>query len=42
MTQAGIEPATFRVAVQYLNHYATATPLLVGIWVLSRGRVAGV
>ena len=26
MTQAGIEPATFRFSAQYLNHCATAVP----------------
>ena len=29
MTQAGIEPATFRFVAQHLNHCATAVPLLV-------------
>ena len=28
LTPAGIEPATFRIVVQHLNHCATAVPLL--------------
>ena len=28
MTQAGIEPATFRFVAQHLNHCATAVPFL--------------
>ena len=28
LTQAGIEPATFRFVAQHLNHCATAVPLL--------------
>jgi len=28
MTQAGIEPATFRFVAQHLNHCATAVTLL--------------
>ena len=28
MTPAGIEPATFRIVAQNLNHCATAVPLL--------------
>jgi len=28
LTQAGIEPATFRFVTQYLNHCATAVPKL--------------
>ena len=27
MTPAGIEPATFRLVKQYLNHCATAVPI---------------
>ena len=27
MTQAGIEPATFRFVAQHLNHCATAVPI---------------
>ena len=26
LTPAGIEPATFRLVAQHLNHYATAVP----------------
>jgi hypothetical protein len=29
MTRSGIEPATFRFVAQYLNHCATAVPILV-------------
>jgi hypothetical protein len=28
MTPSGIEPATFRFVAQYLNHCATAVPLM--------------
>ena len=28
MTTAGIEPATFRIVAQHLNHCATAVPLV--------------
>jgi hypothetical protein len=27
LTPAGIEPATFRIVAQYLNHCATAVPV---------------
>ena len=29
MTPAGVEPATFRFVAQYLNHCATAVPVLI-------------
>jgi len=29
LTQAGIEPATFRIVAQHLNHWATAVPHLI-------------
>ena len=31
MTPSGIEPATFRVVAQHLNHCATAVPKLDGV-----------
>ena len=34
LTPAGIEPATFRLVAQYLNHCATAVPLIVGVFSL--------
>ena len=30
MTPAGIEPATFRIVAQHLNHCATAVPTVTG------------
>jgi len=33
LTQAGIEPATFRFVEQYLNHCATAVP--AHLWYLA-------
>ena len=31
MTQASIEPATFRFVAQHLNHSATAVPSLISV-----------
>ena len=29
LTPAGIEPATFRIVIQHLNHFATAVPQII-------------
>jgi hypothetical protein len=36
MTPSGIEPAAFRFVTQYLNHCATAIPLLVAAVVVAK------
>ena len=32
LTQAGIEPATFRIVAQHLNHCATAVPHIIVVF----------
>jgi len=36
MTPAWIEPATFRIVVQHLNHYTTAVPRYIYIYIMKK------
>jgi len=36
LTPAGIEPATYRFVAQYLNHSATAVPILQMYYMITR------